>query len=457
MDWKKTKFLVLGLGRSGQGALDLILRLGGKPVGYDMVEPAGDLADRMDLWVEEGAIFHSGAADLSLLDGIDMVVVSPGIQLGHPIIVEAGKRKIEVISEVELAFQAADCPIVAITGTNGKSTTTELTGAIFQTDGRRVAVAGNIGRPLSDAVGPFRDYDIIIAEISSFQLETVRDFKPAVAVLLNITEDHLDRHGTLEEYSRLKVRLFENQTIAEHAVLNYDDAACRRIGSEIESNTVWISQNVSGKMPGVYLRFGEILSTLDGEELVGLERDIAIPGPHNRTNALASVATAKLLKVPSVVIRETLREFPGLEHRLERVGILNGISFINDSKATNVDSVFYALQSFDAPIVWIAGGRPKKPDFAKLLDLVAIHVRAMVLIGESKRLLEEVFSDFTDRYYANSMEQAVLLAYRLARKGDIVLLSPGCTSFDMFSDFEERGRVFKKIVKQLEEKEKHED
>lgn len=457
MDWKKTRFIILGLGRSGRGAIDLILRFGGEPVGYDQIEPKGELAVQISDWEEEGARFHFGTPDLSILAGMDYMVVSPGLSPAHPLIVEANALGLKVISEVELAFQAADCPIVAISGTNGKSTTTELIGAILRKDGRRVAVAGNIGRPLCDVVGPYRDYDIIVAEISSFQLEAIRDFRPAVAVLLNVTEDHLDRHGTIEEYTRLKGRLFENQSENDYAVLNYDCNICRKVGSDLKSNAVWISQNFAGKMPGVYLRFGEILSTLSGEELVGLERDISIPGPHNRTNALASVAVARLLKVPSVVIRETLREFPGLEHRLERVAVFNGISFINDSKATNVESVYYALQSFDAPIVWIAGGRPKKPDFARLFDLVAIHVRAMVLIGEAKRLLEETFSSFTDRYYANSMEQAVLLAYRLARKGDVVLLSPGCSSFDMFSNFEERGRVFKEIVSQLEGREKHEE
>lgn len=457
MDWKKTKFVVLGLGRSGQGALDLILRYGGEPTGYDRIEPRGELAVRIRDWEDEGARFQFGEPDASILADAGCLVVSPGLPPDHPLIAEAERTGLEVISEVELAFRAADCPMVAISGTNGKSTTTELIGAILRRDGRRVAVAGNIGRPLCDAVGPYRDYDIVVAEISSFQLETVRTFRPAVAVLLNVTEDHLDRHGTIEEYARLKGRMFENQTDGDHAVLNYDDAICRKIGGAVPSKAVWISQNVVGRMPGVYLRFGEILSTLSGEELVGLERDILIPGPHNRTNALASVAAARLLGVPSVVIRETLREFPGLEHRLERVGVLNGITFINDSKATNVESVYYALQSFDHPIVWIAGGRPKKPDFSRLLDLVAIHVRAMVLIGESKRLMEEAFSNFTERYYANSLEQAVLLAYRVARKGDVVLLSPGCTSFDMFSDFEERGRVFKEIVDRLAGREKHDE
>ncbi len=457
IDWKKTRFVVLGLGRSGRGAIDLILRFGGEPTAYDLVRPEGESAADIERWEEEGGRFRFGPPDVSILDGADILVVSPGFRPDQSIVVEAEKRGIEVIAEIELAFRAADCPIVAVSGTNGKSTTTELIGEVFRHEGRRVAVAGNIGRPLSDAVGPYRDYDLIVAEISSFQLERVRDFRPRVAVLLNVTEDHLDRHGTFEEYVRLKARLFANQDESDYAVLNYDDPVCRRLGGEIASHVVWISREYAGKLPGVFLQFGEISSTLSGEELVGLERDITIPGPHNRTNALASVAAAKILGVPSPVIRRTLRDFPGLEHRLERVAMLNGITFINDSKATNVDSVHYALQSFDAPIVWIAGGRPKKPNFERLIDLVAIHVRAIVLIGEAKRLLEDVFTDFAGRYYANTMEQAVLLAYRLARKGDVVLLSPGCTSFDMFSDFEERGRMFKEIVGRLERRDTHED
>jgi UDP-N-acetylmuramoylalanine--D-glutamate ligase len=456
-DWKNETHLVLGLARSGRGAVDLLLRLGSRPRGYDAKEPSEETAARLREWEGEGARFHFGEPDPGLLEGVDRVVVSPGFRLDHPLLRAAESRGAEVLSEIELAYRLTDAPIVAISGTNGKSTTTTLIGEILKAEGRRVAVAGNIGRALCDAVGPYRDYDIIVAEISSFQLETIRSFRPKVAVLLNITEDHLDRHGDFDEYARLKARLFENQREGDSAILNYDDPSCRKLVRNEAPATLWVSQSFFGRIPGVYLRYGEILSTLAGEELVALERDITIPGPHNRTNALASVAAAKVLGVPNAVIRETLRAFPGLEHRLEKVASLNGIAFVNDSKATNVDSVYVALQSYDVPIVWIAGGRPKKPSFEKLRDLVAIHVRAMILIGEARRLLDEAFPHVSERYYANSMEQAVLIAYRVARKGDVVLLSPGCTSFDMFRDFEERGRVFKDAVGRLALREKHDE
>ncbi|MFH1277833.1 MAG: UDP-N-acetylmuramoyl-L-alanine--D-glutamate ligase [Candidatus Eisenbacteria bacterium] len=456
-DWKNEKYLVIGMARSGRAAVDLLLRLGSSPIGHDGKGPSAEWAEKIAEWEGEGARFVFGDPDPSILEGVDKVVVSPGVTLAHPLARAAAEKGLEVISEIELAFRAADCSFVAVTGTNGKSTTTTLIGEILKRDGRRTAVAGNIGRPLSDAVGPWRDYDWVVAEISSFQLETIRTFRPKVAVLLNITEDHLDRHGTFEEYARLKARIFENQEETDHAVLCYDDPACRSLKRNEKPGTVWVSKEVFGRLPGVYLRFGEIISTLAGEELVGLERDITIPGPHNRINALAATAAAKVLGVPNAVIRETLREFAGLEHRLEKVAVLSGITFVNDSKATNVDSVHYALQSFDTPIVWIAGGRPKKPTFERLRDLVSIHVRAMVLIGEARKLLDEVFHDTGERYYANSLEQATMLAYRLARKGEIVLLSPGCTSFDMFRDFEERGRLFKEAVRNLVEREKHDD
>ncbi|MBM3321673.1 MAG: UDP-N-acetylmuramoyl-L-alanine--D-glutamate ligase [Candidatus Eisenbacteria bacterium] len=456
-DWKNEKYLVLGTARSGRAAVDLLLRLGSVPLAYDRNEPPADQAPEFRAWEEEGARFHFGEPEPRLLDGIDRVVVSPGFPRDHAILREADARGIEVLSEIELAFRSSDCPLVAVTGTNGKSTTTELIGAILAKDGRRVAVAGNIGRALSGVVGPYRDPDLVVVEVSSFQLETIHSFRPRVAVLLNITEDHLDRHGSFEEYARIKARLFENQTSADWAILNYDDPACRALARNEAPRCAWISRSFYGRIPGVYLRYGEILSALEGEELVALERDIAIPGPHNRTNALAAVAAAKVLGVPNAVIRETLRSFPGLEHRLERVAIVNGISFINDSKATNVESVAVALQSFDAPIVWIAGGRPKKPNFRDLRDLVSIHVRGLVLIGEARRLIDEAFPELPERCYAHSMEQAVLLAYRMARKGDVVLLSPGCTSFDWFRDFEDRGRVFKEAVRGLAEREKHED
>lgn len=455
-NWKDDNYLVLGMARSGRAAVDLLLRLGASPLAYDGKPPSDETAAKIAEWEEEGARFRFGDPDPSLLGGIDKVVVSPGFRLDHPLVAAALASGIDVMSEIELAYRVGGSEFVAVSGTNGKSTTTTLIGEILKKDGRRSAVAGNIGRPLCDVVGPWRDYDVVVVEVSSFQLETVHRFHPKVAVLLNITEDHLDRHGTFEEYARLKGRLFENQEEGDSAVLCYDDPGCRSLKRNEKPDTVWISKEFYGRMPGVYLRFGEILSTVRGEELVGLERDISIPGPHNRINALAAVAAAKALGVSNVVIRETLREFPGLEHRLEKVAVLRGVTFVNDSKATNVDSVFYALQSFDTPIVWIAGGRPKKPTFERLRDLVSIHVRAMVLIGEARKLLDEAFGDTRERYYAASLEQATLLAYRLARKGDVVLLSPGCTSFDMFTDFEHRGRVFKQAVLDLAEREKHE-
>lgn len=452
-DWKNETCLVIGMARSGRAAVDLLLRLGSAPVGHDRKEPSEEWGEKFREWEEEGARFHFGDPAPSILEGADKVVVSPGVPPDHPLVRAAAESGVEVMSEIELAFRVADCPIVAVTGTNGKSTTTTLIGEILKKDGRRVAVAGNIGRPLCDVVGPWRDHDWVVAEISSFQLETVRRFRPKVAVLLNITEDHLDRHGTFEEYARLKARVFENQGEDDFSVLCYDDPACRSLKRNEKPRTLWVSKDFYGRLPGVYLRYGEILSTVEGEELVGLERDITIPGPHNRINALASVAAAKVVGVSNAAIREALREFTGLEHRLEKVALVKGITFVNDSKATNVDSVHYALQSFDTPIVWIAGGRPKKPTFEKLRDLVSIHVRAMVLIGEAQKLLDEAFRDMGERYYANSLEQATLLAYRIARKGEVVLLSPGCTSFDMFRDFEERGRAFKDGVRKLAERE----
>ncbi len=455
MDWQSAQFLILGLGRSGRGAIDLILRFGGKPAGYDRTPPGAADAKQFAEWEEEGARFSYGEPDEALLNDIDIVVVSPGITALHVLVAAAGKRGIPVIAEIELAYRAADCPIIAVTGTNGKSTTTSLIGEILKREGRRVAVAGNIGRPLTDVVGPYRDYDFIVAEISSFQLETIDRFRPKVAVLLNLTDDHLDRHGTFENYGSIKARLFENQNETDAAILNYDDPAVRRIGNKLKGRVLWFSRGVGGNLPGVSLTYGEIRSRIDeDEELVGLERDIAMPGPHNRMNALAAVAAAKVMDVPGKVIRETLQTFPGLEHRLERVRMIRAVTFINDSKATNVDSVYYALQSFDSPIIWIAGGRPKKPEFERLVDLVNIHVRAMVLIGEARKMLDLTFEHFSDRYYADTMEKAVTLAYRMARPGEIVLLSPGCASFDMFDNFERRGDAFKAAVHALEEREK---
>ncbi|NNE07407.1 MAG: UDP-N-acetylmuramoyl-L-alanine--D-glutamate ligase, partial [Gemmatimonadetes bacterium] len=302
MEWRSTQFLILGLGRSGRGAIDLLLRFGGQPAGYDRTPPGAADAKQFAAWEEEGARFFYGEPDEALLNDIDIVVVSPGLTTEHTLVAAAKERGIPVISEIELAYRAADCPIIAVTGTNGKSTTTSLIGEIMKREGRRVAVAGNIGRPLTDVVGPHRDYDLIVAEISSFQLETIDRFRPKTAVLLNLTDDHLDRHGSFENYASIKARLFENQDETDAAILNYDDPAVRRIGNTLKSRVLWFSREVGGNLPGVSLTYGEIRSKMDDEEeLVGLERDIAIPGPHNRMNALASVAAAKVMDVPNKV------------------------------------------------------------------------------------------------------------------------------------------------------------
>ena len=400
-----------------------------------------------------GCEFRLGEDPVALLDGVDGLVISPGVPITAPVVLAAKERNIPMVGELELAASLLRSPYVAISGTNGKTTTTTLVGKIFENAGRITHVAGNIGYPVSAVALNDRAEDMTVIEVSSFQLESVQTFHPRVAALLNITEDHLNRHGTMHEYIRLKKRIFENQTAADFAVLNMDDPELVKMAPDLKAQVAFFSRTQPVEN-GAFVENGKIVWQWKGARRVICDVDqILIPGPHNLENALAAAAMTCALGVPAPVIRHTLMSFTGVEHRIEKVRVFQGVTYINDSKGTNVDSTIKAVQSMKAPTVILLGGYDKHTDFMPLCrEMIASgQITHAVLLGETARQIREQLEEagYTAITRAYSMQDAVDKARALAVTGGNVLLSPACASFDMFRDYEERGVVFKEIVNRL--------
>jgi UDP-N-acetylmuramoylalanine--D-glutamate ligase len=389
-----------------------------------------------------------GRDDAALLAGHDFVVWSPGLPVTHPLAVAAGAAGLEVIGELELGYRAARAPLVCITGTNGKSTTTDLVGALLRASGREAVVCGNIGRAICEVAESVPPTGLLVVEVSSFQLETVDRLHPHIATWLNLTPDHLDRHGSLPGYAAMKQRLFARQDEDDWAILNADDpeVAARRTGRGAPSEFS-VGHPVD---EGAFHEDGQVvLARHGGRERLMPRSEVHLPGPHNLANVLAALATVLPLEPAAAALRQELRTYAGLEHRLEAVGEWNGVRFVNDSKATNVDSMRVALQSFESQVVLIAGGRDKGQDFRPLAPLVEAHVRHLVLIGEGAAGMAAAWPGVPGER-ATTLADAVRRAYEAAKNsGAVVLLSPGCASFDMFRDYEDRGRRFKDEVARL--------
>ena len=382
----------------------------------------------------------------------DTIVLSPGVPSDAPIVrraLETGRR---VVSELEVASWFCPGPVIGITGTNGKTTTTALTGRMFGDARVPSVVAGNIGTAFSQVVSTMTDGSTAILEVSSFQLDHVDSFRPRVAVLLNITPDHLDRYGhSMERYVASKRRIFERQGEGDTLIYNYDDPLTHAEAGRIPKGVH--SLPFSGRerlAEGACIDGGQMIAVVGGRrsEIIAPEA-ISIRGAHNLANAMAATLAARAMGIPASSIRATLRNFKGVEHRLEFVREMNGVWFVNDSKATNVDSVWYALQSFERPVVLLLGGRDKGNDYARLDELVRNRVRHIVAIGESAGKVVAAFRGRVPVSPATSMEEAVRMAAEAAHAGDVVLLSPACASFDWFQNYEHRGRVFKDLVMHL--------
>ncbi len=442
-----SRALVVGLARSGIAASKLLLRHGSDVRGVDRrraEELEGTVRELRDLGV--GITF--GSTGPKELEGRNLVVVSPGVPLDLPIFREAERRGIPIASEIELGYAVAKAPIVAVTGTNGKSTTVELLGAIGRAAGRKTEVLGNIGVALSEKAEEIPEDGLLVVEISSFQLESCTRFHPKVGVLLNVTPDHLDRHGSMERYAGLKARLFEFQKEDEYRVQPLGDARIDLLLRPMKSRPLWFGfADPTGD--GVWLDGNSLRFRFEGRSGTLMRRDEAtLPGPHNTENMAAAAAAALAVGIPERAIAKALREFKGLPHRLAAVAEIDDVRYVNDSKATNVDALRRALESFTEPVTLIAGGRDKDGDFVSIRPLVMEHVRHLVTVGEAAFKIERSWPDLPhDR--AATLENAVQIARNRATPGGVVLLSPGCASYDMFRNFEERGARFEAAVLEL--------
>lgn len=444
MQLEGMNILVAGLALSGRAAARLCLKKGGRVTVTDL-KPSQELSQAADELAALGARLVLGRHQIQDFTQADLVVVSPGMPLTSKYLQAAIKAGVPVIGELELASRFISAPLAAITGANGKTTVTSLLGHILAAANRKVFVGGNIGHPLSLAAED--GYEAVVAEVSSFQLEAIESFHPAVAVLLNITPDHLDRYASFEHYAAAKRRIFINQGEGDLAVLNLDDEPSR--ASQTRARKAFFSRRQRLET-GACLDQGRIVIREAGRELAGLDcAELGLAGAHNQENVMAATLAAMGRGVDPQAALKAAAGFRPLAHRMQPVGVVNGVEYYNDSKATNVDAVAKGLEGFDRPVVLIAGGRDKAGDFGQLAPLAAEKVKHLVLIGEAAGKMEEALSGVAPVTRAASLEEAVALAASLAAPGEIVALSPACASFDMFDSYIHRGEVFTRLVAQL--------
>lgn len=448
MELKEKKVLVVGLARTGIAAARFLARQGVR-LKVSEAKPAIEVEAAQKALGDLPVEWEWGGHTVRFFGTVDLIVVSPGVPMDIEPLVQARDKGIPVISEMELAFQFLRRPLIGITGTNGKTTTTTLIGEMLRASGRKVFVGGNIGNPLIAYVDGPQEEEWIVAEISSFQLEGIVNFRPHISVLLNITEDHLDRYANFQAYIQAKGGIFQNQRKDDYALLNADDPLAFQFAHRIKSQVILFSSQRAVPV-GCFLGKGAIVfQGGDGtKERFGLER-LKIRGIHNWENLMAAIAVGKICGCPSEALQKVMEEFPGLEHRLEWVKDVDGVSFFNDSKGTNVGSVVKSLMSFREPVWLIAGGKDKGGDYSPLKNIIVNRVKGMVLIGEAKKKMFEALGGLTETIQADTLEEAVHWATSKASPGDVVLLSPACSSFDMFENYIERGKRFKTIVQEL--------
>ncbi|HEY5512375.1 MAG TPA: UDP-N-acetylmuramoyl-L-alanine--D-glutamate ligase [Geomonas sp.] len=448
MELKDKKILVVGLARTGVAVARFLVGQGAQVTVTDMreeeelSESLAELAD-LDIGFELGR--HVPYSFLMA----DLIVVSPGVPMDIKPLAMARSQKRRVVSEVELASWFIDAPMVAITGTNGKTTTTTLTGEIFRACGFTTFVGGNIGRPLIELAASGEAVERVVVELSSFQLEGVESFRPNVAVLLNLTEDHLDRYESFQQYIDAKLRIFENQTADDFAILNMDDPLVAACAGRLAARVFPMSR-LHELEEGISYRDGFITFSHHGKVLRFGTEGFRLKGVHNLDNIMASLAATLLLRCDGDCAYRSVSSFKGLPHRMEFVAEFGGVSWYEDSKGTNVGSVVKSLESFDSNITLIAGGKDKGGSYEPLAPLVAGRVSHLVLIGEARARMNEALGSLTDTHLAGSLEEAVTLARSLTTPGGVVLFSPACSSFDMFKDYEERAERFKALVRAAE-------
>lgn len=451
MEFQGKNILAVGAGISGFAAAKVAKKFGANVTLSDAKDEdkiEGDLESLR----QAGINLKFGPQDESLLDGVDALILSPAVPVKIPLVVAAYKKNISVISEVEMAYEFAKSPIAAVTGTNGKTTTTTLLGKLLEASYDKVGVGGNIGVPLVDEVLRVGEGGAIAAEISSYQMEATNHFRPHVTAVLNVTPDHLKRHGTMEVYQAMKEKLFAEETEEDFVVLNYDDEKVRSMSERTKAQVYYFSRKDTFDK-GAFLQ-NNTLSIADGGkvyELVSVE-ELGIKGAHNVENALAAAMSAYLMGVSIEKMIPVLKDFKGVEHRIEFVREIEGVPYYNDSKATNTDSAIKALETFDGHIILIAGGDDKGTDLTEFMSLVKEKVDELILVGNAAKRFEEAALKIGTQpkhihLVGYDMKKAVKTAKELAKPPQIVLLSPACASFDMYKNFEERGKDFKRIVK----------
>ena len=444
MDLRGKKVMVLGLARTGLATARFLAQQGAVVLVSDL-RPAADLQAEVNALAGLPIEYHLGDEDVDWLQGVDMVVPSPGVPMNNFLLENAGQRGVEIISEIELAYRFLPLPLIAVTGTNGKSTTTTLIGEILKANGTKTFVGGNLGMPLIGCGADNWEWGVV--EVSSFQLEWVKWFRPRIAVLLNLSEDHLDRYADFAAYASAKQRIFAAQDEPDIAILNRDDSRVWAMRQQLRSQIVSIGSSEVGF--GVFAERDAIVWRDGPDEETFSLTAVKIKGVHNVENMMAAIAATKAVGVGHDVIQETLESFPGLEHRLEFVREKDGVRYFNDSKGTNVGAVEKSLASFSEPVILIAGGVDKGGDYGPLQNCMRQRVRRLVLFGAAKDVIAQALGHLTETVIVKDLAAAVADAAAHARPGNVVLLSPACSSFDMFRNYAERGKVFKSLVRDL--------
>jgi UDP-N-acetylmuramoylalanine--D-glutamate ligase len=457
MELKDKRVLVVGLGKSGVASA-LFLKAHGARVTVSDTKSGDELRNEMPALLDHGIAVETGGHGERTFRGQDLIVVSPGVPVDAPLLAQARAMGEAVIGEIELAARFLPGPVVAITGSNGKTTTTTLAGEILTAGGLPTLVGGNIGTPAISLAERATRETVIVLEVSSFQLETIQTFHPKIAVVLNVTPDHLDRHRTFEAYVEAKARIFENQRGDDFAVLNEDDLTCVTMAARTRAQVFWFSRQKEVKR-GAWVREGKVLfrdgasSQKNPQREIMLVSEIPLKGAHNLENVLAAVCAGGLMGCAPEKIRQAVRDFKAVEHRLEFVATIRGVDYYNDSKATNVDATIKALESFPANIHLILGGKDKGSDYSVLNDLLRQRVKRVYTIGAAAGKIESQIvspkSGGVEVVHAETLENAVRKANAAAQAGDVVLLAPACASFDQFKNYEQRGQVFKEIVRGL--------
>ncbi len=451
MEVKGRKVLVFGAGISGIGAAGLLEANGADVILYDGNEKLDPASLKEQLGEKSSAAVLTGKLPQETITSLDMAVLSPGVPTDLPVVLAMKEAGVQVIGEIELAYQFGKGDVLAITGTNGKTTTTSLLGQIMKQAREEVYVVGNIGNPYTAVAGQMTEQAVTVAEISSFQLETIREFRPKVSAILNITPDHLNRHHTMEAYIEAKENIAVNQTEDDFCILNYEDRLLREFGENLRAKVLYFSSQRKLE-EGIFLEDGEIVLCLNGQkETICHVDELQILGTHNHENVMAAAAMAYVYGVPAQTIRKSVLSFGGVEHRIEYVAEKNGVAYYNDSKGTNPDAAIKGIRAMKRPTVLIGGGYDKDSEYTEWIESFDGKVKKLILLGQTR---EKIARDakkcgFTDYVFADSFEEAVHMAVKEAVSGDAVLLSPACASWDMFPSYEVRGDKFKEIVNSL--------